>query len=144
MSRNIQKKLPITILLTAVVAFATPTHADPITLTGTINFPEQGTVYLQLVDQAAFEAELDGEHIAIINEPISPAPYVIEDIDAGNYMVRAFQDTNNNGELDMGLFGPKEPWLILGYKPSAFKRPNFQEHSISIDADMNLQLELIP
>lgn len=35
---------------------------------------------------------------------------LITDLPAGDYAIKVFQDVNENRELDIGLFGPKEPY----------------------------------
>jgi uncharacterized protein (DUF2141 family) len=52
----------------------------------------------------------------------------------GRWAISAFEDRNENGVLDMGLFGPKEP---NGFCRPFHGRhqPHFDEVAISIDKD---------
>jgi len=36
-------------------------------------------------------------------------PFVFNDVKAGIYGIRCFQDQNNDGKLNIGMFGPSEP-----------------------------------
>lgn len=61
----------------------------------------------------------------------------------GSYAVSAFEDRNENGSLDMGLFGPKEPngfWRPFHghHKPRFNEVSNVVEHDVS-DADVSLR-----
>ncbi len=52
----------------------------------------------------------------------------------GWWAVSAFEDTNENGTLDMGMFGPKEPsgfWRAF----HQWRKPRFADVQSSIDRD---------
>jgi uncharacterized protein (DUF2141 family) len=61
----------------------------------------------------------------------------------GPYALSAFEDRNDNGVLDMGLFGPKEPtgfWRAF----HAWRKPKFEDVSAVLthdtpDADITLK-----
>jgi uncharacterized protein (DUF2141 family) len=54
--------------------------------------------------------------ISFIKDSVNTTINFTVDLSEGEYVVRAFQDVNNNGELDSGLFGiPKEPVGITNY-----------------------------
>jgi hypothetical protein len=53
----------------------------------------------------------------------------------GAWALSAFEDMNDNGELDMGAFGPKEPsgfWRRF----TAWHRPKFDEVATQVDRDI--------
>lgn len=53
-------------------------------------------------------------------------------VPAGSWAVSAFEDENNNGVLDMGRFGPKEPsgfWRAF----HGWRKPRFRDVEISVD-----------
>jgi len=57
------------------------------------------------------------------------------DVAPGQWAVSAFEDTNGNGVLDMGMFGPKEPsgfWRAF----TAWHKPKFDEVSARVDKDI--------
>ena len=52
----------------------------------------------------------------------------------GEYVISAYQDTNNNGKLDTGLFGiPKELVGISNYFGKGFPSGNFNKQKIPIN-----------
>ena len=54
----------------------------------------------------------------------------------GRWAVSAFEDRNDNGVLDMGLFGPKEPngfWRAF----TGHHKPRFEEVATVVDHDVS-------
>jgi uncharacterized protein (DUF2141 family) len=54
------------------------------------------------------------------------------EVAAGRWAVSAYEDTNGNGVLDMGRFGPKEPsgfWQPF----NGWRKPRFDDVSVQID-----------
>ena len=52
----------------------------------------------------------------------------------GEYVVTAFQDSNNNNTMDFGLFGiPKEPFGISNYEGKGFPSRNFDRQKITVN-----------
>ena len=60
----------------------------------------------------------------------------------GRWAVSAFEDVNENGVLDMGLFGPKEPAAF--WRPyHAYRKPRFEDVAMQVDgtlSDANISL----
>lgn len=55
-------------------------------------------------------------------------------VPAGRWAVSAFEDTNGNGTLDMGAFGPKEPsgfWRAFNGR----RKPRFEDVCSPIEGD---------
>lgn len=48
--------------------------------------------------------------------PADSLSYCFNDVTAGEYIVAAYQDLNDDGKINMTLFGPVEPYYI--YKPN--------------------------
>jgi uncharacterized protein (DUF2141 family) len=64
------------------------------------------------------------------------APVFHFQVSAGRWALSAFEDSNGNGVLDMGLFGPKEPngfWHAF----HAWRKPRFTDVAASVDRDTN-------
>jgi len=57
-------------------------------------------------------------------------------VPAGSWAVSAFEDENNNGVLDMGHFGPKEPSGFLRAF-HGWHKPRFTDVAISVDHNIN-------
>jgi len=56
---------------------------------------------------------------------------------AGSWAVSAFEDENDNGVLDMGRFGPKEPsgfWRAF----HGWRKPRFTDVAISVDHNIDV------
>ncbi len=44
--------------------------------------------------------------------PLDSLTYCFRNIPTGRYMIAAFQDLDENGAINMGLFGPTEPYRV--------------------------------
>jgi uncharacterized protein (DUF2141 family) len=101
--------------------------------------PREHTVYVALWDAAGFlKTPVQQIRIApgaALTFQFKAAP--------GRWAVSAYEDRNENGVLDMGLFGPKEPsgfWRAF----SGWHKPRFDEVASTVErdvADANLQLK---
>ena len=74
--------------------------------------------------------------------PLNDVLVINMQMPAGEYVVSVYQDTNNNGKLDFGLFGiPKEPVGITNYNgrgiPGNFDRLKVRVNNGSI---INVQI----
>jgi uncharacterized protein (DUF2141 family) len=59
-------------------------------------------------------------------------PHFQFQIPVGRWAVSAFEDANDNGVLDMGIFGPKEPAGF--WRPfHAWRKPHFDDVAVQID-----------
>jgi uncharacterized protein (DUF2141 family) len=69
-------------------------------------------------------------------------PHFQFEIPVGRWAVSAFEDANDNGVLDMGIFGPKEPSGF--WRPfHAWRKPHFDDVAVQIDrntTDANFKL----
>jgi uncharacterized protein (DUF2141 family) len=71
------------------------------------------------------------------------APEFRFDLPPGTWALSAYEDRNDNGVLDMGHFGPKEPSGF--WRPfTAWRRPKFDDVAMSVardtaDADITLK-----
>ena|ERR1022692_2802466 len=53
----------------------------------------------------------------------------------GRWAVSAFEDRNQNGVLDMGLFGPKEP-TGFWHPFTAWRKPKFEDVAVLMSRDV--------
>jgi uncharacterized protein (DUF2141 family) len=60
----------------------------------------------------------------------------IDGVPPGTYAVRAFLDTNGNQELDMGMFGPKEPWGVYTASGRIVGPPRFRSLAFEVSSDV--------
>ncbi len=124
----------ITVFLLAI-AFTHAAQAE-FTVSGDIQHQGEGTLYLELLNESQF-ANGESSALGLALEPSAgKVAFTFEKVPAGEYVLQGFQDVNGNGELDEGMMGPKEPWVILGFKPS-FSAPDFNKIKISVDADVS-------
>jgi uncharacterized protein (DUF2141 family) len=66
--------------------------------------------------------------------PPGVAPAFHFEVPPGSWAVSAFEDRNDNGVLDMGLFGPKEPSGF--WRPfNGWHRPKFDEVAALVTSD---------
>jgi len=72
-----------------------------------------------------------GESIQVNSDSLL---WQIDSLPAGTYALTAYQDVNNNGKLDRGMFGmPKEPFGFSNNPPVAMKGPSFHDCSFIYD-----------
>lgn len=106
-------------------------HAPGITLSGMVSGASgKHPVYVALWDAASF-LKKPVQQVRI--EPGAPALFRFRAA-AGDWALSAFEDKNEDGVLDMGAFGPKEPsgfWRAF----RAWRKPRFADVSSRFDQD---------
>jgi uncharacterized protein (DUF2141 family) len=68
--------------------------------------------------------------------PAGDAPRFQFTVRSGRWAVSAYEDSNENGVLDMGLFGPKEPsgfWRRF----NGWHKPRFDEVASDVERDIS-------
>lgn len=115
-------------------------------VSGRIEIEESGLVYIYLVDEETWKVPLTGFMCIKIEPDIcngGSISFEFNTVPEGEYGIRCFQDLNDNGELDKGLFGPKEPW---GFSFKNIKQsgiPRFSDYSFYVDKDYsNIEIQL--
>lgn len=105
-------------------------------------------VYIFLVDSETAKKPFSGLHTIVIHPDKGMAEsgclhFTFNGIPEGEYGIRCFQDVNENGELDKGLFGPKEPWGLSWNDGKIIKWPGFSNFSFLVSGDVeNIEIEL--
>lgn len=99
-------------------------ETDGFTIRGIVNYNNSGAIIVKLLDQSEFERDISGKDpqspfiLKINADPskgeIKSVQFLFTNVPAGAYAISVFQDVNGNGKLDMGLFGPVEPWECQG------------------------------
>ena len=100
-------------------------------------FEPTGTVYVALQEEGIF-----GTPDATYGTSMDPAmmtgdslEVMIPDVAPGEYAIAVFQDTNGNGQLDLGSNGiPTEPWA-LSNGAGTRGAPSFDDAAIEFDGD---------
>jgi uncharacterized protein (DUF2141 family) len=63
------------------------------------------------------------------------------DVAPGRWAVSAYEDRNDNGVLDVGAFGPKEPngfWRVF----KAWRKPRFDDVERRVDGNVDAEITL--
>lgn len=115
---------------------------------GTIGFPKQGVIRIQLVDEAGFGALGESPWQAAISTDGAvdgQVSFRFEGVPAGVYAIRCYQDENGNGKLDrrLGII-PKEPYGFYRSFEAKMRGPRFDEISFSVDrsiSDIEFEVE---
>jgi uncharacterized protein (DUF2141 family) len=99
---------------------------------------DKGKLYWQLLDanekvikQASETSDSKGVMIEI------------KDLPVGKYVVKVYQDENNNGKLDTGMFGiPKEPWGLSNNVKATFGPPKFEDMLFELKSNKEISITL--
>lgn len=80
----------------------------------------------------------------IITPKKSTVTIMFKDLKSGVYAIAFFQDLNNNGKLDTGIFGiPTEPIGISNYDHKATTPPTYRKAEFEIKKDMKIEIPLV-
>ncbi|GAK50907.1 putative exported protein [Candidatus Moduliflexus flocculans] len=111
-------------------------------VSGEVKFPKTGNIYISLISKEIAEikdAKSPFGAIIEVSEKELAAKKVsfrFENVPAGMYAIRVFQDVNGNGDLDMGAFGPKEPWGTYRDARPKFRAPKFEEMAFEVKEEI--------
>lgn len=118
-------------------------ETETFTVSGTIAFQKQGDLYIMLLTEeeytnkaganAVYRLKIIPSARQMTNQEVS---FTFRDIPAGEYCFNCFQDTNGNGFLDKGLFGPTEPWCIYPEVWVLLGRPAFNDICFTLNEDL--------
>lgn len=145
MSKRIISILICCVVLLPILVWA---EAEGFKVAGEVNFTKTGDIYIELVTKAQFKGEEVSSFGLIIlvgpEEQITKkVSFEFENVPAGTYAIQCFQDINGNGELDMGNFGPKEPWGMYRPKRPKLRSPRFKEIKFDVKKDItDIQFEV--
>lgn len=109
------------------------------TISGECRVKGQGSLHIFLLTRDQFKAEADSAalHLVLEIELQSPATsFRFAAVSPGEYGIRCYLDKNGNGKLDMGTFGPKEPWGMSKNKRPFMRSPRFDEICFSVADDV--------
>jgi uncharacterized protein (DUF2141 family) len=111
-------------------------------VSGEIRFREHGAIRLELCIASQFDDKGPAtvERIIAIGEEerrLKRVRFRLENVAPRTYCLRAFQDTNGNGKLDEGTFGPKEPWGFWRPSRPFMRGPRFDEVAFRLGSDLD-------
>ena len=138
------------ILCAAVLFISIPVLAQTTlcTVEGEILFDKTGDIHVYLVTEEIFRTPFTGiqQKVIKIGEQElrkKAVAFRFEQVHAGTYGIRCFQDVDGDGKLERSLFGPKEPWGMSwqGEKPA--KWPEFEDISFEVNSNItSIQIRL--
>ena len=113
-----------------------------VTVSGEVKFPKTGEIYISLIPKEIAESKDAkspfGAMIEVGEKELAAkrVSFSFENVPAGMYAIRVFQDVNGNGDLDMGVFGPKEPWGTYHDARPKFRAPKFEEMAFEVKEEI--------
>ncbi len=131
--------LPLVILAEAANAETPP--APTVSIAGTIRFSKTAPIFLQLLslDAQGREVVVRSQVIALDGPAVErrSLAFRFADLAPGRYALKAFQDENGNGRIDIGVFGPKEPWSTYRLARPKLRPPRFDEMAFEAASDVD-------
>ena len=114
-------------------------------VSGSIQHPGKGRIYVFLVDREGFKQPLTGLKIVVLDvTETGVSNFSFTGVPEGVYGIRCYQDINGNRKLDGGLFGPKEPWGMSWNAQRPLRWPRFDHISFRVGVEtpeLNIQLK---
>ena len=102
-------------------------------VSGSIRYTKhKGTIYVKLFTRQEFNQKGEPEFaqtITINKDNQKAVSFEFKNVPEGIYAIKCFQDLNGNGKIDMGFFGPKEPYGLFRKKGNIYRRPQFNDLS---------------
>jgi len=132
----------MTIGVACFLPFFTLAQDSGVKVSGEVKFPKTGKIYVSLISKEIADKEGEKSPFGAIIEvgekelAAKKVAFMFENVPAGTYAIRAFQDVNGNGDLDMGSFGPKEPWGNYRDARPKFRGPKFEEMAFEVKEEM--------
>jgi uncharacterized protein (DUF2141 family) len=111
-------------------------------ITVRISCPKGGMLYAFLVNKEMFDRPMVGLQKRVSKVAgKGDATISFKDVPPGEYGVRCFLDTNGNGKLDRGLFGPTEPWGMSFHSGRPERWPRWNQIRFTVtDADEDIRI----
>ncbi|MDR2926843.1 MAG: DUF2141 domain-containing protein [Cytophagaceae bacterium] len=93
----------------------------------------KGKMFIAVYDEANYMKQpLYGTVAKVDTQEVTA---VIDSVSAGCYAVVIFHDINDNGKLDMGAFGPTEPYGYSNNAKGQYGPPSFADCAIKVEDD---------
>lgn len=132
-----------------LIIFQSLMLAQAFSVSGEIYFKKTGNIIISLRTRTQLENEEKGKKpleylktiVLMINKEdlkTKKLKFEILDVSKGEHCIECYQDVNGNNKLDIGAFGPSEPWgySMLKKKP-AFRGPIFDEVKFDVTNDIS-------
>ncbi len=117
------------ILATCAIGFG----ANTVTLSGKVTGGSgKHTIYVALWDEHNFLHK----PVQQIRIAAGTTPDFHFNVPPGRWALSAYEDKNENGKLDMGLFGPSEP-SGFWHPFHAWRKPRFSDVAVQVDYEID-------
>jgi uncharacterized protein (DUF2141 family) len=114
--------------------------APSVVISGEVRFRKNAPIFLQLLelDQGKQERVAREQVIELVPEDVARGTvrYEFAGLPPGRYALKCFQDTNGNKKIDIGIFGPKEPWATYRLAKPKLRAPRFEEMAFDATHDV--------
>ena len=133
------------LMLITLLVFA---QSSEYTISGEVLIYDVGTIYIYLVDEETAITPMTGNKVIIIkndrtNRGFRKVPFQFKDVKEGVYAIRCYQDVNDNGKMDKGMFGPTEPWWLSYQEERHSRIPKFEDISFRVESNIqDIQINL--
>jgi len=97
----------------------------------------QGSLYIRIQNE---QEEVVVNRIVLVSGLKMSVTF--KDLASGKYAISVFQDVNNNGKLDIGMFGPKEPYGFSNNVRGILSAPDFQSQLFDLEQSSAIQITL--
>lgn len=139
------KRPTMLLIITFLAAHSLTGSEDGFVVAGEIAFSEDGPIYVELVTEETFGRNGGSPYRAFLEpeEGMQMFSFRFEAIPSGQYVLRAFQDKNRDGKLNMGPLGPREP-VGMHRRPERMRiPPRFDASSFPVEGDVtDIRIEL--
>ncbi|MCG8481079.1 MAG: DUF2141 domain-containing protein [Spirochaetales bacterium] len=139
------KRPTILLIITLLAAHALTGAEAAYVVAGEIAASDGGSVYIELVTEETFGRNGTSPY-RIVLEPAEGGrslAFRFDSIPPGRYVLRAFQDENGDGRLNVGPFGPREPVGMHRWPERMRIPPRFEASAFAVDGDMtDIRIEL--
>jgi len=130
----------VALLLATTLLAEEPPAPPSVRVAGEVRFEKSAPIFLRLIalDEAKTEVVAREQIIELTTEDVSRATVHFEfvGLTPGRYALKCFQDTNGNKRLDIGVFGPKEPWATYRLARPKLRPPRFEEMAFNVAEDV--------
>jgi len=110
------------------------------TVSGIItNYKPDKTIYLAMYSsEKDFKERTFYKKLRFIKEtaPADSVRYAFTGVETGEYIIAVYQDMNGDGKLNMGFFGPAEPYQMYRRHDGMFA-PKFSNCKFTVTGDID-------
>lgn len=110
-------------------------------ISGEVVVHNSGAVFIALITEDNFKTPMTGYKTIVIQNKDNrkggrTIAFQFTDVEQGIYGIRCYQDINDNGKLDKGLFGPKEPWWLSWKEEKHSIFPRFKDIAFIVNSNI--------